>query len=469
MKLFKRFTVLLLSLGVTAALFSACKDDQETPAASKADESTQASVAESSTEGNEAKEFVDYAASVKLDMDSDTMKQKVTVHLFVDGDTTHFEVPASIEPTGILKARYLGVNTPESTGVIEKWGKQASNFTKEKLSSAETIYIESDDENWNFDNTTSHRCLLWIWYQPQGEMYYRNLNIELLQEGLAIANNSAQNRYGETCMAAINQAKENKLHYYSNEVDPLFYEGEIQEVTLKALRTTPEQFLNRTVSFEAVVVRGYNNSLYVQEFDEEDDLNYGIAVYLGYSADPDVLAFTKLGNRVKFIGSLQYYEAGGTYQVSGIKYNARKPQESCALVEENVGADFRVIDAATFTGKKTVTITSQDEAGEPQEEEKEYDYAELIMSTSITMEGLRVTKAYTTKSGKSEGAMTLTCTAPDGTSVDVRTTVLTDEDGSMVTDDAYLEKTINVRGVVDYYNGSYQIKVFTLNDIVVVE
>ena len=468
MKLFKRLIVVLLSLGMAAMSFSAC-NDQGTTAAPTAEESTKESVAESSTEGNEAKEFVDYAASVKLDMDSETMKQKVTVHLFVDGDTTHFEVPASIEPSGILKARYLGVNTPESTGVIEKWGKQASNFTKEKLSNAETIYVESDDANWNFDNTTSHRCLLWVWYQPKGELYYRNLNIELLQEGLAIASNSGQNRYGETCMAAISQAKEQKLHYYSNEVDPLFYEGEIQEVTLKALRTTPEEFLNRTVSFEAVVVRGYNNSLYVQEFDEEDDLNYGTSVYLGYAADPDVLSFTKLGNRVKFIGSLQYYEAGGTYQVSGIKYNARKPQESCALVEEDVGADFCVIDPATFSGKKTVTITSKNEEGESQEEEKEFDYAELVMSTSITMEGLRVDKIYTTKSGKSEGAMTLTCSAPDGTSVDVRTTVLVDEDGNMVTDDAYLGKTINVRGVVDYYNGAYQIKVFTLKDIAVVE
>ncbi|MBR4767620.1 MAG: thermonuclease family protein [Lachnospiraceae bacterium] len=463
MKLFKRFIVLLLALTVVMTALSACKE-QVTPDVRTVDES----IEESTEERTEKKEFVDYAASVKLDMDSETMKQKVSVHLYVDGDTTHFEVPSSIDPSGILKARYLGVNTPESTGVIEKWGKQASNFTKEKLSNAETIYVESDDENWNFDNTTSHRCLLWIWYQPKGELYYRNLNIELLQEGLAIASNSGQNRYGETCMAAISQAKEYKLHYYSNEVDPLFYEGEVREVTLKALRTTPEEFLNQNVSFEATIVREYNNSLYVQEFDDEDDLNYGITVYLGFSADPDVLSFTKLGNRVKFIGSLQYYEAGGTYQVSGIKYNARKPQESCALVEENVGADFPVIDPKTFaSGKKTVTITSKDENDEPVEEEKEYDYASLIMSTSVTMEGLKVSKAYTTKSGKSEGAMTLTCTAPDGTTVDVRTTVLVDEEGNMVTDDAYLGKTINVRGVVDYYSGSYQIKVFTLKDIVI--
>ena len=58
----------------------------------------------------------DFASEVKLNMRSETAKQKVTVHAFVDGDTTHFNVPVSISENGILKARYLAVNTPESTG-----------------------------------------------------------------------------------------------------------------------------------------------------------------------------------------------------------------------------------------------------------------------------------------------------------------------------------------------------------------
>ena len=455
MKSWKKIVACLLALLLCVPVLSSCKDEKAPETAASGTEQA-------------IGEFVDYAASVKLDKDSDTAKQEVTVHLFIDGDTTHFEVPKSVEETGILKARYLGINTPESTGVIEKWGKQASNFTKEKLSNAESIYIESDDANWNFDNTTSHRCLCWIWYQPQGEMYYRNLNIELLQEGLAIANNSAQNRYGETCTAAIAQAKAFKLHSYSDEVDPLFYEGGVREVTLKVLRTNPTAFVNTDVSFEGTIIREYNNSLYVQEYDEEDGIYYGVSVYLGYSPDANLMRFCRIGSRVKFVGSWQYYEAGGTYQATGLKYNARKPEESCALVDAEVGTEFPEIDPKTFaSGKKTVTLYETDEEGEKVETEKEFPYAELIMSTSLTMKDLTVSRVYTTKSGKSEGAMTLTCAAPDGTVVDVRTTVLVDEDGNTVTEDTYKGKTIDVRGVVDYYNGGYQIKVFTLKDIAV--
>ena len=56
----------------------------------------------------------DWAGSVALDMQSETAKQEVTVRTFVDGDTTHFNVPTEIESSGVLKARYIAINTPES-------------------------------------------------------------------------------------------------------------------------------------------------------------------------------------------------------------------------------------------------------------------------------------------------------------------------------------------------------------------
>ena len=64
--------------------------------------------------------FIDYAGQVTLDFESETVKQEVTVRNFVDGDTTHFNVSSEIAENGILKARYLAVNTPESTGKIEE-------------------------------------------------------------------------------------------------------------------------------------------------------------------------------------------------------------------------------------------------------------------------------------------------------------------------------------------------------------
>ena len=182
----KRLFALLAALCIALGCLAGCTNDEPVQ----------------ETEGSGLPEWVDYAASIPLDMNSETVKQEVTVKAFIDGDTTHFNVPGSISEGGLLKARYLAVNTPESTGKIEVWGKKASNFTKSRLESAESIYIESDDGNWNVDSTGG-RHLVWVWYKPSGSDTYRNLNIELLQEGLSIASSAANNRYGEVCMNAL--------------------------------------------------------------------------------------------------------------------------------------------------------------------------------------------------------------------------------------------------------------------------
>ena len=119
------------------------------------------------------------------------------------------------------------------------------------------------------------------------------------------------------------------------------------------------------------------------------------------------------------------------------------------------------MDAATFLGK--ITIQGDDEA-------IEMDYANATLNTSIAMNELTVKSIYTTtaESSSSVGAMTFTCQTKDGKTVYVRTTVLKDEDGNTITKDAYLGKTINVKGFVDKFDGDYQIKVFSPQNITIV-
>ena len=62
--------------------------------------------------------------------------------------------------------------------------------------------------------------------------------------------------------------------------------------------------------------------------------------------------------------------------------------------------------------------------------------------------------------------MTLNCIV-DGIEVSVRTVVLLDSDGNLVTADTYEGKTIDVKGLVDYFDGKYQIKVFSAKDITI--
>ena len=175
----------------------------------------------SSGGGTELPDEVDYAGSVKLltDGSNTSVYKKVnSVKGYIDGDTTHFFVDG-ITDNGVVKARYLAIDTPESTGKIEEWGKKASKFTKSKLIDATEIIIESDTDKWNVDST-GDRYLVWVWYKPQGSNEFRNLNIEILQNGLARPSNSAQNKYGEICMNAIAQARAYSLHVHSKEKDP---------------------------------------------------------------------------------------------------------------------------------------------------------------------------------------------------------------------------------------------------------
>lgn len=418
---------------------------------------------------------VDYAASVKLDLDSkDTLKQEVKVHIStpnlpedqirytIDGDTTHFEVPTDVMPTGIFKARYLAINTPESTGKIEPYGKTASNFTHEKLKNAVSIIIESDTNTWNPDSTGS-RYLVWVWYKTAEDAEYRNLNIEILQNGLALASNAADNRYGTTCTAAIAQAEANKLNIHSGEQDPNFYYGQAQEVTLKELRANIKKYNGTAVAFTGVVVRDSGqDGVYVEALDEETGMYNGIYVYYGTSAHADLKdEVLVIGNEVRIVGTVSIFN--GSYQVSGLMYNIRDKANSCHCVSEGHTAAYPPTTADTFVNSTVEATVVDIETGE--ENIEQIAYAEMSLGASISMQDLVVKEAYTTDNGgSSDGAMTLTCES-NGVTVIIRTTVLRNADGSIVTEDAYIGKTINVRGVVDFFNGDYQIKVLSVNDI----
>ena len=453
----KRLFALLAALCIALGCLAGCNNDEPVT---------------SETEGNSGQaEWVDYAASVELDMSSETAKQQVTVKAFIDGDTTHFNVPGSISEGGLLKARYLAVNTPESTGKIEVWGKKASNFTKSRLESAESIYIESDDANWNVDSTGG-RHLVWVWYKPAGSDKYRNLNIELLQEGLSIASSAANNRYGDVCMEALLQAKAYGLHMHSKDKDPDFYYGDAIPVTLKELRTNISLYENMKVAFEGVITYESGQTVYAEEYDAETDTYYGMSVYYGYNMTGTGLEILEPGNRLAFVGSVQYYATGGTWQVSDIQYVEMRPNDpnNIQLISSGHEPGNRLTDGKTFkTGKVEVEVRSELGAEETTLETR--DYGEMVLSTSISMENLRVESVSTTtnEDSSNKGAMTLSCRTADGYVISVRTAVLYDENGQMITADAYRGKTINVKGIVDFYTYSgYQVKVFSPDDITIV-
>ena len=456
MKVFSKILSLLLVLCLSFSLLVSC--------GKKPDDSVvdDGSVDNSGTNGgSNLAEWVDYASTLKLDMSSDTLKaENVTVKGYIDGDTTHFYVSRDVNDEGVVKARYLAINTPESTGRIEPWGKAAAKFTREKLESATSLILESDNNKWNIDST-GERYLVWVWYKTSENGEYRNLNLEILQAGYAIASNAAQNRYGELATTIISQAIAYDLYVYSKEKDPSFPYGLATEVTLKELRQNIEDYDGQLVAFNGVVTMNDSGSILVEDYDEETDMYYGMTIYYGTSGlNSAGLRMLVAGNELRIVGVVSYWEGGGVYQVSSLEYKSREPDNPryIKLLSEGNEPSFRETTIGTLNSKVTVI----DEEGNT----TEMDYANLALNTSVLMKNLKVVSTYTTKDGDSKGAISITCQV-DGKTIVVRTSVLYDDNGKLITEDIFQGKTIDVQGFVDYYNGTYQLQLFTMEHVTI--
>lgn len=391
--------------------------------------------------------YTDYAASVRPDRTGAAARQEVTVKAFVDGDTTHFLVPESVAAGGVLKARYLAVNTPESTGRIEEYGKKAAAFVRERLSAASSILIESDTETWNLDST-GERYLVWVWYKPEAAAPYRNLNIELLQNGLAVAYSAGSTRYGAACTAALSQAKNQKLNLFSGQKDPDFYYGDAVELTLRELRCHPQQYEGMKVAFHGTVILNSANSVYLEAYDEETDLYFGMSAYYGFSLSGAGLDILSVGNEVRIVGSFQYYEGGGIWQATDLKYRMMKPDDPGNIQKLGEGRvpAYTLIRAAQLQERRTIPGAE----GQPAEE---YSFAALALSTSVSLEDLRVQSAEETDRGVSllcvqEGAPIRVCLA------------LTAAEGARPAAE-YVNQLIDVKGLLEQNGEEYQIRVFS--------
>ena len=434
-------------------------------------------------------EYVDYAGQLKLDLTTPTLKWEVTVKSHIDGDTTHFYINQSgningISQTpgidGVLKARYLNINTPESTGKIEPWGRAASNFTKERVMNAESIIIESNDTNWNVDST-GERFLVWVWYKPQGESDYRNLNLEILQEGLAVSSAFSGAIYGEMCSKAIDQALNMQKYVYApaNVKDPDFPYGEGEFVTIKELKVNIDKYYDNEsgggsrVSFEGVIVKNSDGSVYIESYDEEDGIYYGISAYYQTSGlDGFGLKMLQVGNKLRFTGVVGKF--GESYQITDLKYDVwdKENPNNMILISENNKPGYPEISYLHFDPQSNQGSIRVETEVEGETVTKELPFMFLAEDASVSMKNLKVISTYTTQQGNSKGAISIYCTV-NGVQIQVRTIVLRDANGNLITADMFEGKTIDVKGTIDYYVregetiGTYQIQVFSINDIVI--
>ena len=139
---------------------------------------------------------------------SNTTKIEVKYSKSVDGDTAKFELDGKE-----ITVRFLGIDTPETvhpTKGDEPYGKEASNYTKEKLENAHKIEIEYDE---NASETDKYeRPLVWVWVDDT------LLQEELISNGLA-RTYMLQDNYKYAWMLQENEekAKEEKVGIWSEE------------------------------------------------------------------------------------------------------------------------------------------------------------------------------------------------------------------------------------------------------------
>lgn len=109
--------------------------------------------------------------------------QEAYVNKIIDGDTIGVTIDGKY-----YKVRFIGINCPEYTKEIEPYGKEATEYTNEKLYN-KTIYLQKDVT----DTDDYDRLLRYIWLEKVDEINEETVkkslfNYELVVNGLANSN-----------------------------------------------------------------------------------------------------------------------------------------------------------------------------------------------------------------------------------------------------------------------------------------
>lgn len=264
-----------------------------------------------------------------------------TVNRYTDGDTTSFRL---VEEGTVIAIRYYEIDTPESTGGVEKWGKAASNFTKHILESATEIVLESSTGGAAEKDAYGTRYLGYVWYRTSLGGSFKCLNLQIVENGYSrnTGMNTGVYPYYSYFQKAEEAAERNALHIFSNKDDPLFNDKPI-DTTIKEIwqKLTPSdnpayednkgydpEFYNADADsgakvrfmayMESVTVSSsdtftFRAVYYNSETGERDEID----IYCMYSNNPQ--SRLHLGGLYQVTGSIQSH--GGGFQISGITYN----------------------------------------------------------------------------------------------------------------------------------------------------
>lgn len=425
----------------------------------------------------------DYVKDCKLDttysLASNTFLDngigEVTLKQTVDGDTAHFyqkEVDTAAHPTGrVVKVRFLGVDTPESTGQIEPWGKKASAFTSSKLLSAKTIVLTVDVANIGtaaqFDSTGT-RYVGFVWVSdvencPLADLQL--LNLWVVQEGWSNAKSITESLLVDYFIDADMQAQKLKLGQWAGD-DPDYDKGAANETTIKIIMDSFVDdgddcpWIDCKVAVEGIVYKVVGTDCYINRWFTDPVSNevaqYGLYIFSGYK---NYAPLKSLGSLIRVVGNFQNHY--GSPQLTNVSYNALYPTDD----------DMSILEKTATEGIKIPTVHAADVVDKP-----------VKLNDIVRLENLTPTGGYNEKDATTQeysGAFTLNCTDSVNAAITIRVPSdvwALDVDGNRVTDYAYyttLAKTLNITGAFTVFESStsghvtYQIKLCYKTDLTI--
>ncbi len=344
MKLKKKLIGCLLS-GLFLSSLVSCQNNvnsSNNDASSNAD--TQSSINEDTS--SEEKKWVDYTATTKLTHEysgknflSDGIGE-VTLVTKVDGDTAHFKQKSGA--TGTIKGRYNCIDTPESTGMIEPWGHGASEYNGKLLTEAKHIVLSTDSTDSTTGpalDSTGGRYLVYVWVanveNPTLDDFI-NVNLAICQQGYSKAKGVSGKEYADSFVNADTQAKEFKLHLWSDELDPDYNYDDPVKIDLRMIvegydsEGEKYNWVGSKVTFNAYVAAcgPDTGAAYVCDditwTDEsgEHTQRYGMYIFTQYIV---YAPLQTIGNYLEISGIVSEYN--GTLQVVDVSYSAYYPDD----------------------------------------------------------------------------------------------------------------------------------------------
>ena len=388
--------------------------------------------------GGGSDEPIDYSenSAVRLSLDyaghdffSDGIAQ-VTLKTPIDGDTAHFYTSNN----KIIKSRFWGVDTPESTGRIEEYGAEASLFTKTKLKEAKTngtivVSTARSDYGEPSADSTGERyvSLIWISLDKKNAPFkeLRLLNLLIVQEGLSYVKNISDiPEYGDIFIAAESQAKKLKLNLWSGKPAEMFNYGDYQTTSLLDIKHEIEKNIEAKIKGETDVeytlngakvrvvgtVSGFSDgTMYIQNFytveeggngnvtnpyTKEKGEYAGINIFCGMSSVPG--KYRTPGTYIEICGNVVVSDVFG-YQLTGAEGHFPIVE---SLAEDD---DCKIIISAENNTEEYQLFTFEYSANDLDNHIKSTDvevkYESFYCSTKLT-EAVECTKFYKSNAGE---------------------------------------------------------------------